>query len=109
MRRSSRVLPIMCSGLKVKREPRTLHTNWSNMRITCVRIRNFRALKETPIISFSQMPVIIGRNDSGKSSILHALGVFFETRPLSESDFHKGSAEEENIEIEIDFADFGGN
>jgi len=70
-----------------------------------VKICNFKALKETPLIKFTEMPVVVGKNDTGKSSILHALDVFFEKRHPTEDDLTIG-AENTEIEIEVHFADF---
>src|SRR5207244_5498698 len=71
------------------------------MRVESCRLRNFRALKETPTVHLSQIPVIIGRNDTGKSSVIHALAVFFDERPLASSDFCTGADLQSSIEIEI--------
>jgi predicted ATP-dependent endonuclease of OLD family len=73
------------------------------MRIGALRIRNFRALKETPLLTLSQMPVIIGRNDAGKSSILHAIDVFFDQRTMSSSDLHSEAGQQDSVEIEVAF------
>jgi putative ATP-dependent endonuclease of OLD family len=75
------------------------------MLLSTIKIKNFRALKETPAIALSQMPTIIGRNDTGKSSILHALAVFFGQRKLNNLDFHAGSGGSDLIEIEASFTD----
>ena len=73
------------------------------MPISAMRVKNFRALKEIPLITFSQMPVIIGRNDAGKSTLLHSLAVFFEERSLQETDFCSGAGQIDQIEIEVRF------
>ena len=60
-----------------------------NMRLRSVYIKNFRALREVTI-SFSNMTVIIGENDCGKTSVMLALQVFFEAKKLNdESDYFK--------------------
>jgi predicted ATP-dependent endonuclease of OLD family len=59
------------------------------MRLRNVYIKNFRALREVTI-SFSNMTVIIGENDCGKTSVMLALQVFFEAKKLNdESDYFK--------------------
>ncbi len=46
------------------------------MKIEKVILSNFRSYKETIEINFSDLSVIIGKNDIGKSTILEALDVF---------------------------------
>ena len=72
------------------------------MRLSTIKIKNFRALKDVTI-TLSQMSIIVGRNDTGKSSILHALMVFFDKYKLTKSDFHAGTSESYKIEIEASF------
>ena len=40
------------------------------MELTRVTIRNFRCHKESTVIEIGDLTAIVGRNDSGKSSIL---------------------------------------
>lgn len=40
-------------------------------------LKNFRGYTNTKVVFDSQMNVIIGRNDVGKSTILEALEIFF--------------------------------
>ena len=76
------------------------------MRISSVAIKNFRALKDVPLIKFSQTPVIIGKNDSGKSSILHAISFFFGKRSIARGDLSFGCSEQdEPVEVEVRFCD----
>jgi len=59
------------------------------MRLRNVMIKNFRALREVSI-DFSNMTVIIGENDCGKTSVMLALQTFFESKKLdSQSDYFK--------------------
>jgi len=59
------------------------------MRLRSVYIKNFRALREVTI-NFSDMTVIIGENDCGKTSVMLALEVFFEGKKLNnKSDYFK--------------------
>ncbi|MBE0415161.1 MAG: ATP-dependent endonuclease [Dehalococcoidia bacterium] len=76
------------------------------MRISQVSIRNFRALKQLEELRLDDMSIIIGKNDTGKSSILYALDLFFEKRKVKSSDYFKppGSAPRADaIEIEVVF------
>ena len=57
------------------------------MRITKLIINNFRAFKHTEI-AFDDFNCIIGKNDTGKSTILAAMEWFFDqNRELNEEDF----------------------
>jgi predicted ATP-dependent endonuclease of OLD family len=47
------------------------------MRVARVRIRNFRCLEELDL-NVDDITVLVGANGTGKSSVLHALGWFFE-------------------------------
>ena len=46
------------------------------MRIDSIEIQNFRSLKNVTT-SFESLVAIVGRNNSGKSSILQALYIFY--------------------------------
>ena len=58
------------------------------LRITKIEIRNFRSARNVTVIP-SDLAVLVGKNDSGKSNILRALNLFFtsHTRPGEELDF----------------------
>lgn len=47
------------------------------MKISKIRIKNFRGYKETSEIEFGNLTTIVGKNDIGKSTILEALDIFF--------------------------------
>ena len=49
------------------------------MRLKAVIIENFRLYKDPIRVDFDDLTAIIGRNDYGKSTILEALAIFFET------------------------------
>lgn len=80
------------------------------MKIKCVRVRNFRSIKEQDV-DFDDYTCFVGANGSGKSNVLHALNVFFgesdipglDTRALGDEDFH-GKNTDEPIEITITFS-----
>ena len=81
------------------------------MKIESVRIRNFRAIKDATV-SFSNYTCLLGANGAGKSTILHALNIFFRestnvvtnTTRLEREDFHQ-TLVDEPIEITITFGD----
>lgn len=55
------------------------------MHLIKTKIKNFRSYKEAEI-ELSQISVIIGRNDVGKSTLLDALSIFFENEKPQEND-----------------------
>ena len=48
------------------------------MKLKRLRIRNFRCFQEETTIDFDAFTTFVGRNDSGKSTILDALAFFFD-------------------------------
>lgn len=48
------------------------------MSLVGVRVTGFRAFADTELLSLGPTTAIVGRNDCGKSAILHALQFFFE-------------------------------
>jgi putative ATP-dependent endonuclease of the OLD family len=74
------------------------------MAIQEIRIKNYKAFKDTALITLESLSVIVGKNDAGKSGILHALDCFFHPpkKGLSKYDFH-GLDTELIIEIEVAF------
>ncbi|MCH8539500.1 MAG: ATP-binding protein [Opitutales bacterium] len=55
------------------------------MKLEAIIIQNFRGFHGKTVIPVSSITTFVGRNDAGKSSILDALGVFFE-HPLCKPD-----------------------
>jgi putative ATP-dependent endonuclease of OLD family len=47
------------------------------MRIAKVTLQGFRSFKERIEVSLGSFTTIVGKNDTGKSSILYALDAFF--------------------------------
>lgn len=54
------------------------------MRISKVRIKNFRSILDLPTIEFGDLTVLIGKNDTGKSNIILALKKFFDQKASPE-------------------------
>lgn len=71
------------------------------MRITCVSITNYRALRDVTI-PLSRFACLIGENNSGKSSFLQALSLFFSGSKLAASHFFD---ESKPIRIAVTFED----
>ncbi len=51
------------------------------MKLKILKLKNFRSYATETNISISDLNVIIGKNDVGKSSILEALDIFFNHKP----------------------------
>ena len=49
------------------------------MKISSVKIKNFRSYKEEIEIKFDDLTVFVGKNDIGKSTVLEALDIFLIT------------------------------
>lgn len=60
------------------------------MKLKAITIANFRCYKASIALRLDDMTTIIGRNDAGKSSLLDALDVFFNDKPLDKHDAAKG-------------------
>lgn len=80
------------------------------MNIESVRIENFRSFKDETI-PFGKFNCFVGRNGSGKSTVLYALNVFFRQRKdsvtdissLCEDDFHhKDTSKPVRISVTFD-------
>ncbi|MBC2604234.1 ATP-binding protein [Puniceicoccus vermicola] len=69
------------------------------MQLTSVTISNFRGYHAPTKIAVDDMTMIVGRNDSGKSSIFDALDIFFGNSKLDADDRNKASGEDSEISI----------
>ncbi|MFH2112032.1 MAG: AAA family ATPase [Candidatus Bathyarchaeota archaeon] len=78
------------------------------MKIEKIAIKNYRSLKDIEIF-FNHIVIFIGRNNSGKSSILQAINNFYTPNANTTiQDFYNGKTEVP-IEITIEFKDFTPN
>lgn len=73
------------------------------MRAVWMALKNFRAFHDETRIWLSPFSVIVGKNDSGKSSVLHGLDIFFNNRNPDLDDFSRDSAEDEPMELTVAF------
>ena len=81
------------------------------MKVSSLRIQNFRSFKDQTI-NFDDYTCFVGANGSGKSTILTALNLFFretadsktDLLKLSKEDFHNGNVSEP-VQITVTFAD----
>ncbi|MFD0992384.1 ATP-binding protein [Tenacibaculum geojense] len=74
------------------------------MKLSKLKLKNFRSYSQETEIHISDLNVIIGKNDIGKSTILEALDIFFNGKP----DKNDLCIENDNSKIEITcvFTDF---
>jgi len=74
------------------------------LRIHSITINNYRPFKVLKDVRLGQLATIVGKNDTGKSSILRAIQLFFEKRPkIDPTDIHDNAAPNEDVVIEIAF------
>ena len=74
------------------------------MPITEMRIKNFRAFADSGVVALGGVTPIAGRNDVGKSGLLHALRVFFEPPKKGGLDLSDLHAKDPNAVAEIEVA-----
>nr|WP_272868631.1 ATP-binding protein [Mycolicibacterium obuense] len=74
------------------------------MRLSKVKIRNFRCYTDEIEIAFDGLTSLIGRNDAGKSTILDALAIFFEEQKPDADDASK-SGDASDMAITCTFTD----
>ena len=79
------------------------------MKISQVKIKNFRAYKNETTIDIKELTVFVGKNDVGKSTILEAFDIFFNegkgSIKLDNDDKNKESGNDD-IEITVTFEEF---
>lgn len=73
------------------------------MKIKKLTIYNFRGINKLEGLEVSNLNTFVGKNDSGKSTILHALNCFFDEKNFNEKDVFKGKSKTEKTSIEISF------
>ena len=75
------------------------------MKLTKLKIKNFRGYKEEIAIDFDNLTAFVGKNDIGKSTILEALDIFFNEGKgvvkLDKDDINKQALAENDTEIVI--------
>ncbi|WP_160850293.1 ATP-dependent nuclease [Pontibacillus yanchengensis] len=75
------------------------------MKITEIKINNFRSIDEAAIRFTEDLMCTVGRNDVGKSNLIKAIETFFSKRSFELSDFPFDSQEGVETEICIHFED----
>jgi predicted ATP-dependent endonuclease of OLD family len=75
------------------------------MKITKIKIKNFRSYKDEVEIEFGDLTAFVGKNDIGKSTVLEALDIFFNDGKgvvkLDKDDINKQAIEENDKEVVI--------
>lgn len=75
------------------------------MKLSKLKLENFRAYKDETIIEFNDLNVFVGKNDIGKSTILEALDIFFNENKgpakIDKEDINKECQIAENTDIKI--------
>ena len=74
------------------------------MKLIRVKIRNFRCYKEEVSIDIGDITTLIGKNDSGKSTILDALNIFFENSKMDADDANK-DGDKKDVRIICEFSE----
>ena len=71
------------------------------MKLTSLRVKNFRCYEDSLEVPFHGLTIFVGENDSGKSSLIHALGILLMNSTPSVDDFRDKN---EVISIEATFS-----
>jgi putative ATP-dependent endonuclease of OLD family len=76
------------------------------MKIRSIELRNFRCFRNE-VIEFGDFTPMVGANNSGKSTVLKALDIFFQSSPksipITARDFHISRPKGEPLEIRLIF------
>lgn len=56
------------------------------MKLIELKLQNFRSYRDERIITFTDLTMLVGKNDAGKSSLLDALNIFFNDAVLEKED-----------------------
>ena len=78
------------------------------MRLTELKIANFRGYRDEVVVGVDRLTALIGRNDSGKSTVLDALEVALSDRKLDASDVCVFAQDGDKVRIECAFEDLPG-
>jgi len=60
------------------------------MKLARLRLRNFRCFRLETTVDFKEITALIGKNDSGKSTIMDALDLFLNENDPDKDDGSKG-------------------
>ena len=76
------------------------------MKLTQLKLKNFRCYEKETIIDFDDLTVLVGKNDAGKSSIFDALDIFFEGKSTPDKEDLCVFSDDPSISITCVFEDF---
>lgn len=68
------------------------------MQITSLRIRNFKSIRDLQIDDIDNALILVGKNNTGKTSVLDAIRVAIGALPVTDLDFNE---KKQNIEISM--------
>ena len=75
------------------------------MKVTGLKLQNFRAYHDEVSIDIDDLTVFVGRNDAGKSTLLEALDIFFNDKEacvkIEADDLNKTAESNEDYELSI--------
>jgi len=74
------------------------------MKLSKIRIRNFRCFQSETSIDFEDITALIGKNDSGKSSVMEAMDLFLNEGAPDKHDASKGG-DPKDLTIICEFTD----
>lgn len=75
------------------------------MKISSIKLKNFRSYKDEVEIKFNDFTALIGKNDAGKSTVLEALDIFFNDAKIDKDDINIENGENTEIIISVCFTD----
>jgi predicted ATPase len=73
------------------------------MRLTQLKVTNFRCFKQETAVALDDLVVLIGKNDSGKSSLFDAMDIFVDEKKVPEADDRCVYTEDPSIRIVCEF------
>ena len=68
------------------------------MRIESIHIKNFKSIRDMRIGTIENALILVGKNNTGKSSVVDAIRAVFGMYQVSETDFNE---KRQNVEIKI--------
>ena len=75
------------------------------MKLKQLKLQNFRCYRDEVAIDFDDLVVLVGRNDSGKSSLFDALEIFFDERSAPEREDRCVHSDDSSVRITCVFSD----
>ena len=75
------------------------------MKLKQLKLQNFRCYKDEVSIDLDDLVVLVGRNDSGKSSLFDALEIFFDEKAAPEKEDLCVHSDDSSVRITCVFAD----